>query len=278
MPRKFLYPITTGRSGTVFLTKLLSANLPNATVYHERFGYQQFGINCPDASHSTTFNNIGNTEKVEIFWQQKLANDLKHNSDYFVEISHVLAKSGLVENLHFLPKDCEIHLIALKRDVFKILWSFFNRFDFFNQGFTWLFTLDSNYKNVIVNSAPFRQFGAKGHALWYIYEVFARMEYYRLLVAEHPNIHFHEWDLQDLIKPEGALRLLKSFTGEKITELKLPQKQNATAREYFGEAEKENCRKLIKKILCDPVALAKEYYGKGYRLGEPKHLSQKKFS
>ncbi|MDF1815200.1 MAG: hypothetical protein P1V20_23570 [Verrucomicrobiales bacterium] len=272
MPRKFLYSITTGRSGTVFLNALLKANIPNATVYHERVGFPHFGVTCPDASHSCGFNTVGNIAPVQQFWKRKLELDAECPSEYFVEISHFLAKAGLVENLGFLPEESEIHLVALKRDPFKIYWSYINRFDFFNSGFTWLFSLDSRYRNVIIDSTPFRKEGMFGNALWYVWEVFARMEYYRLLTENVPNIIFHQVSLENLVTPQGAAKFITSFLGEPPQQIQIPGKQNATKQEFFGDREKEAAKQLMKTLHCDPAALGAEFFHSGRRLGTPTHL------
>lgn len=272
MPRKFLYSITTGRSGTVFLNKLLKANLSDATVYHERVGFPHFGLHSPDASHSCGFNTKGNIDLVQRFWKRKLSIDAQCPNEHFVEISHFLAKAGLVENLHFLPEESEIHLVALKRDPFKIFWSYVNRFDFLNSGFTWLFSLDAGYRNVIIDSSRFRDQGMFGDALWYVWEVFARMEYYRLLTEDMTNLTFHQVNLEELVTPAGAMDFVSSFLGREPTELEIPGKQNATKQEFFGDRERKHCQELLKRFHCDPAALGRQYFESGKRLGTPVHL------
>ena len=272
MARRFLYTITTGRSGTVFLYSLLEKNLDDATVFHERFGYPHFGRTCPDASHGTAFNSVGNIPLVENFWKEKLAFDAQCESSSFVEVSHVLAKAGLVENLGFLPEDSEIHLVGLKRDPFKIFWSYVNRFDFINPGFTWLFSLDPRYPNVIINSDPFREFGMMGSALWYVWEVFARIEYYRRLVEGRANVTFHEVELETVVEPDGAVAFLDAVLGEDPGAVEIPGKRNAMTRQFFGEKEKQSAMKLFERLHCDPVELGARFFESGCRLGTPQHL------
>ncbi len=271
MPSKFVYSITTGRSGTVFLTELLKANVANATVLHERLGFPYMGINCPDSAHSTAFNFVGNVPPVQAFWQHKLSLDAATQQETFIEISHVLAKAGLVENLYHLPSDSEIHLIALKRDIFKIYRSYINRHDFSNPGFTWLFTLDSRYPNTIVDAKPFQQCGLFGNALWYVYEVFARQEYYRLLTEDTANIHFHTVWLEELIKPEGASQLLEDLGIESAGDtVVIPPKQNAGPSSELPEEQMELAEKVFRRFRCDPVELGATYYRTGRTLATPK--------
>ena len=105
MSKTFIFTVTTGRSGTGYLTRLLSENLVDAEVHHERLGYQAFGVDTPDASHFTLFNSVGNVVQVQDFWRQKLT-----------EISHFNAKAGLIENLGGLHEHGDVHLIVLYRD------------------------------------------------------------------------------------------------------------------------------------------------------------------
>ncbi|MBI5275652.1 MAG: hypothetical protein HY854_04260 [Burkholderiales bacterium] len=267
MSKKFLFTITTGRSGTVFLTSLLKANLHDAKVFHERTGYQSFGVNTPDASHFMLFNSVGNVDKVRAFWRQKFERDRLTEEAWYVETSHFLAKAGLMENIDLLrPYAAEIHVILQRRDVFKTLWSFVNRFDFLNSGFTWLFTLDPRYPKVIVNSKQFVKYGMFGSALWYIIEMQCRAEYYRQLYIDDTLLHFHSARLEDITTKNGATEFLSGLVKEKIPECKIPRKVNETKQEYFGDKERDLCRELVEKFKFDPVELAKLYIGNGGRL------------
>ena len=64
--------------------------------------------------------------------------DLETKQPVHAEISHFLCKAGLIENLPLVGGKAKVELIALKREPFKIAWSFANRFNFLNYGFTWL--------------------------------------------------------------------------------------------------------------------------------------------
>ena len=274
-PSQFIYPISTGRSGTVFLSKLLELNLSDAQVYHERVGYPHFGRTSPDAPHFVTFNHVGNTAEVAAFWNKKFQLDAQTNKNVFAEVSHFLAKAGLMENLRFLPTTSQIDIVVLKRDVFKVLWSYVNRFDFANYGFTWLFTLDPRYRNVILNSKPYLDFGAMGLALWYIHEMYARMAYYRrwCQAAKLPNLRFHEVTLEEIVKPQGAVKLLNQLDCQVTEEtLDMPSRQNETKTYFFGEKEEAQARLMMERVSCDPDALAGQFWDQGFRLGRPHHL------
>lgn len=268
MPRKFLFPLTTGRSGTVFLTELLRLNWQGAEVHHERLGYTQIGVENPDASHFTFFNSVGNTPNVQGFWKQKFDRLLASGVQNYAEVSHFLFKAGLVENIAPLAEAGEVHLVILTRDPFKIQWSYVNRFEFSNYGYTWMFALDPRYPNVMVKSAPFSEHGVAGNALWYVHEVFARAEYYALLTADMPNVHIHRIDLSELTKPEGAARLLQAI-GQDIApeEVQMPPRQNASKQTYFDADMERFCKRLATGTPLKSAEIASRYFDAGRRLG-----------
>lgn len=119
--RNFIFAVSTGRSGTAYLAKLLDANLPAAEIHHERTGYQSFGVDTPDASHFTLFNPLGNVPKVQAFWKQKLGRIARTQKRFYGEASHFNAKAGLLENFHLLADHGRTHIVFLDRDPFKIL-------------------------------------------------------------------------------------------------------------------------------------------------------------
>ena len=43
----FVFTLTTGRSGTLYLAQLLFQNLPDAECYHEIVGWDRFGPGNP---------------------------------------------------------------------------------------------------------------------------------------------------------------------------------------------------------------------------------------
>ncbi len=268
MPKKLIYPITTGRSGTVFLTELFRQNVDadDSTIFHERTGYPNFGVNTPDASHLTTFNSVGNAPNVQEFFQNKLDADFRDKSSCHIEMSHFLCKAGLIENLPVISDRASVHLVALKRDPFKVAWSFVNRFDFYNSGFTWLFSLDPRYSNVIIPSAPFLRFSMMGAAIWYVAEMFARIAYYRCLVAEEmPRVKWHEVSLETLIQPDGAAAFLDEM-GFPAGEVNLPEKQNASGANFFSDKQREEAGSIFSQLWRDPEMMGTSFYRSGQRL------------
>ncbi|WP_298495922.1 hypothetical protein [uncultured Maritimibacter sp.] len=273
MPRRsFVFPLTTGRSGTVFLTELLRLNWQtNARreVHHEKLSYTSLGFETPDASHFTYFNSVGNHPHVQGFWSQKWDRLLASDTTHYAEISHFLFKAGLVENIEPLTQAGEVHLVILTRDAFKIQWSYVNRFEFANFGYTWLFALDPRYPNTIIKNGPFAEHGVAGNALWYVHEVFARAEYYALLTTAMPNLHIHRVDLSEITRPEGAARLLTAL-GQPATadSVQMPPRQNETKQTFFDDDMKSFCQRLAAGAPLQSAEMARRYFDAGRRLGQ----------
>lgn len=248
---------------------MLRTNLSDAQVFHERIGWLDLGVNCPDASHMTRFNTLGNTPEIRAFWQQKLARDAAQPSEVFVETTHLHAKAGLIENLDLVPDGTRVVLVAQRRDPFKIAWSFYNRFEFTNFGFTWLFALDPRYHNVIVSSEPFREYNAAGSALWYVIEMEARGEYYRLMTQETPNVSVFPTALEQLVQPEGAKKLLREISGDAVADIGIPAPENVQPQHFFDEAEKAKLQHLVSRFEWNPTELAQSFIASGRRLAMP---------
>jgi hypothetical protein len=268
MPNKYIFTITTGRSGSVFLTNLLSENTHDSIVFHERTNWDTFGEVTPDLSHFTLFNSVGNVQKVRDFWKRKFTHDKKFEQSTYIETSHYLSKAGLVENLNLLTPDCdEIHIIIQRRDIFKIVWSLYNRNDFANLGFTWAFYLDPRYPNVIINSKQFMKHGAPGYALWYVFEMFTRAEYYKILYKDNPKITIHDIDLDD-ISNEANAKLFLSELGYPLDEISMPKKANDSPH-FPYQNDEAKVRNLVAAFTFEPRKIALTYINSGKRLENP---------
>jgi len=267
--RQFIFTITTGRSGTQFLTQLLSANLADAEVHHEQRAHKDWGVNCPDVSHLTTFNQVGNTGYVRAFWQQKLARIAATPSRYFAETSHTLAKAGLVENLDALQGAGTVHLVYLKRDIADTAISLAHRADFCTKGNMWLWYLAPNYANLMMDPRPLIEFGQIGLAIWYVVEMRARAEYYRLLVAGQSHIRFHEFDMERTTDRTGAAELLNALGTDVAPEqVHLPGKVNANVvGAGLAASEKELIRAIVADCRFDAAEVARSWHRQGRALG-----------
>jgi hypothetical protein len=259
--RQFIFTMTTGRSGTAFLTELLAANLPDAECHHEFLGWGDFGLRTPDVSHMTLFNSEGNVEKVQAFWRAKLAIVLNGRSRFYVETAHMLMKAGLVENIAPLIRAGHVHLIDLQRDPAATIRSFKSRLEFFNKGNVWLWYLDHTYPRNLSGWEKFRSHGHSGLCLWYIVEVRLRAAYYAMIVAENPNITVHRVTLEEVSTPAGAERLLASLGVAKPRgEIIMPPPQNvgeAFPPSGWAPGEKEKLPKLVAAAQFDADVLAK---------------------
>ena len=232
-------------------------------------GWLDLGVNCPDASHLTRFNTIGNRPEIRAFWQQKLARDAAEPQEIFVEATHLHAKAGLIENLDLVPNETRVMLIAQRRDPLKIAWSYYNRFEFTNPGFTWLFALDPRYRNVIVSSEPFRQYNAAGGALWYVVEMAVRGEYYRFLTADSPNVTVVPTMLEEITQQHGAAVLIEAITGAPAQNVTIPPPANEQPVHFFDDSEKEKLARLVEKFKWNATELAQQFIASGRRLADP---------
>jgi hypothetical protein len=256
--RDFVFTMTTGRSGTAYLTELLGANLPDAEAHHEFLGWRDFGLKTPDVSHMTLFNSEGNVEKVQTFWRHKLSIILDGRSRYYVETAHMLMKAGLIENIAPLTRAGRVHLIELERDPIATIRSLKGRYDFHNMGNQWLWYLDQNYPKNLTSWAKFSNYGHSGLCLWYITEIRLRAAYYAKLVGQIPNIMVHRFRLEDITRPAGAAKLLAALGVKKaLGEIRMPPPQNVGSP-FTGWApgEEEMLRKLVAAAKFDAEALA----------------------
>ena len=96
---KFLFTITSGRTGTSYLSELLKENLPKAEVYHEKISYTTMGKDCPDASHMMQFNSVGCSDHVKQFWEIKSQRIIADKPKLYAETSHFNTRAGLIESI-----------------------------------------------------------------------------------------------------------------------------------------------------------------------------------
>jgi hypothetical protein len=295
MASTLVYTVTNGTAGTGYLRRFLEGNLPDAEVHGDRAGWLDLGVNCPDASHLTRFNTMGNLPEIRTFWRKKLAADARSAKDVLVDLTHLHAKAGLIENLDLVPEGVRVVLIHLRHSAKDTVWTIHNRCDFRNSGFTWVHSLDPNYQNVMVPSGQFAQQGMAGLALWYVVEMRTRAAFYKRLTAEMPQVDFTEIWLAELVQRKpGAMALLERITGEPPAEITPAEKtkvqplrpggqevqkgsaaekqtQNGAkpAGDMFGEDTKETVLKMVDRFKWDAEAMAEGFWSSGRRLGNP---------
>ncbi|MEE8227668.1 MAG: tetratricopeptide repeat protein [Kiloniellales bacterium] len=255
--QRYVFPLTTGRSGTAFLARLFKENFKDAEVRHESTGYQAFGRETPDASHFTLYNSLGNTTKVKDFWHLKAASCRYGPGQTYIEVSHFLAKAGLLDNLDAFGRGAEIHIVHLTRDIADTAWSLANRFDFANYGFTWLFYLDPRYPKNLVSAKPFINHGVLGSCVWYVHEMRARAAYYKRRYGERQHLTFHQIDLKELATEDGSRRLLSAIDPEdNYGKIKMPGEANVSKQWLLPQEARAEIEAIVKKINVDYAAIA----------------------
>ena len=263
--KDFLFTMTTGRSGTQFLTELLRRNLPQAECHHELLGWERFGVDTPDLSHMTLFNSQGNIAKVREFWAQKLDRLAAHPGRFYAETAHMLMKAGLIENLAPLRAAGRVHLVALERDPYATILSFLGRHDFTSNGNWWLWYLDPRYPKNLVASHKAVEHGTIGICLWYIAEVRTRAAYYAKRLAADGTVIVHRLTLDALRTAEGAAGFLRALGVDRAPqEIDLPPPQNINLKTAeLTPDEDRRLRDLVTAMTIDAPAMADQAIAAG---------------
>lgn len=249
------------------MADFLAQNINGVRTYHERTAPETFGVDTPDASDLIQFNNFGVTPKVRAFWKRKLQRVLAEPGSVYVETAHQLFKAGLIENLDLLPASVTVKLIDLNRDIHKTAWSLFNRREFENFGWTWLWWLDPRWPNKIVPSKQLMAYGAAGCALWYVLEIRARAAYYQQLVHSISDCQIIQTSAKDLSDPETAQAFIMRLLDTSVDCVKIPERKNITGRWRLSSNEKQFFAKFLQKVKADPVEMGQAFYAAGHRLG-----------
>jgi len=269
MPSHHVFTLTAGRTGTRWLAEMLGASLPDATAHHEILGYDRFGLDAPDLSHLTLFNSKGCCDEVRGFWERKSARIARCPTPWYVETSHQLMKAGLVEHLDLLGGG-DVHLVVLTRDIVGTVLSYTQRGDFTNVGNQWLWYLDPDYPQNILDPTPFKAHGVLGIRVWYWLEIRARQGYYAELLRDRAGVSLHPCALEHVRTAEGARELLAAL-GADPARLQLPPPSNTTPdQRRLGEREREVVARLCAAFTGDAAELGAEFHRQGHRLGQPR--------
>lgn len=199
-----IFTHTTGRTGSAWLAELFRLNT-DWECHHERLEWYDYGINTPDIRQMRAFNEHGVGHVTTSFWSRKI-NDMPEN---YVETAHMLCKAGLLEMRSSLG---EHRIIRLWRPLEKVVTSMVKRGDYVGHGNHWLWYLDPEYPNNLVDSEPFKKYGAVGLCAWYWHEMNAR--------APCNSIHF------EVGKSDPKQLLIDC--GVKVDKLALPERMNAS--------------------------------------------------
>ena len=257
---KFIFSITAGRTGTAWVADFLGENLKIRSI-HEPLDIDDFGNQMPDIKTMRMFNDRGLTEFVRQFWDRKFAG-IGHFSSY-AESNHTLAKCGLVEYAAEFRSGDDIVFLCIRRNHVDQCLSYINRGDFRNITIDWQWYLDIKYKRIIVDPEPLLKLGYLGTVIWYIFEIEARQEYYKILYQG--KFQFLDLELETMTRVDGARNLLRAL-GEGA-EPKLGVVRNANR---IGE--NQNLRRQIadqlRQISFNPLRTADDFICAGRRLGE----------
>ena len=266
-PRQFIFTITAGRTGSHFLAELLAANLDEARVFDEIIGFGEYGRNTPDISHLAEFNSHGNSASIRAFWDQKMARILELETPTYVETSHVLAKAGLIENIDLLTQHGTVHLVCLRRDMVKSMINYERNHDFVHKTMWWAWYLDPHYpKNIIEpNEQLFDAMGRVGISLWYLCEIQARQAYYQQQFQSHPNLVFHDVQLEPLNAPEHAAALLTKLGSNRTqAQVRIPPRKNESRSAHTVPADLQvQMSKLVEQMQFDSAELARMHIAAG---------------
>ena len=246
---RFVFTLTTGRTGTRTLAALLGANLPGARVHHERLGARVRGVHTPSIPTLLAFNHRGSVEEVQAFWKRKWAAIADQPSHTWVETSHLLLKAGLVPALDHLDAEDQIHLVALRRDRRSLLQSFMRLQDFRRRGNRLQWYLDELAPRNLVPLSPDLAGSAMGLALWYILETEARVALARRQVARDPRIVVHDLVTHQLGDADAVFPLLQALVPDLSADrVHIPPRLNASHTAPLDDALLQSIDQLVARV------------------------------
>jgi len=202
MTIKYIFSINSGRSGSDYLTKLLSCSTSTVSI-HEGFPIMN-GIPMVD------FNN-GNESKLSALMPLKIEQIRKsvgQQNKVYCETNHSFIKGwGYLLPNGYIPQT-EIAVIVLRRNIEDSIYSLLRVHDVpgFNQsGLTWYLPINSkrNLSHILVEDlSPYDA------CKWYINEINLRAEKYK---SDFPEITYIECDLEELNNYNFVLQLFRKL-------------------------------------------------------------------
>ena len=243
-----IFTLTAGRTGTAWLSEFLKQNL-GFEVIHERLEIDDFGLNTPDIKIMRMFNEHGNVEHIQRFWQKKF--ETLHNIN-FGETNHTFGKCGLIENLVKSDIKDVCKIVVLRRNFIDQCIRYLNRRDFLNITIAWQWYLHPSYKKNLVNAEPFLSFGSElGKAMWYCYEMAVRQQYY--IEKYSDRLSYIVCDLENITTTQGAKEFLSMF-GVFRNPI-IPDKKNVS-QNLLNKKVQEEVRDIVGSIKFNPKELA----------------------
>jgi len=254
----YYFTITAGRTGTAWLADFIKNNL-QITSIHEQLGIDDFGVQMPDIKTMRMFNDRGLNDFVIEFWKRKF-NQLEKFENYD-ESNHTLAKCGLLEFAANYQEHNKFTFFCLRRNHVKQCISYINRGDFQNITISWQWYLHYGYNRKIVDPAPLLKLSGLGAIIWYIFEIEARQEYYKILYGD--RFKFIDLTLERITQPDGAKLLLEAIGSTNEPMLGKKRNQNVVQPNHDLERKVED---IFRAISFDPKQLASDFVSKGNRL------------
>ncbi|MEB3224915.1 MAG: hypothetical protein VKJ86_03830 [Synechococcus sp.] len=197
MAIKYLFCINPGRSGSDYLTELLTC-AHNTISIHEAFPIM-------NGEPMSDFND-GNGEPLRALMPLKVREIKKaqgRSEKIYCETNHSFIKGwGYLLPDTFIPQE-EIGVIILKRDVQKIAYSLLRIHDIPGRS-TWLLS-PYQAKNLLT---PSQNLDCYETCLWYAREIYARAEAYK---KKFPKIKYVECQLESLNDYDFVVDLFKTF-------------------------------------------------------------------
>ena len=260
MKYKYFFTVTSGRTGSAWLSAFLGENLGIHSI-HEPLGIDDFGLRMPDIKLMRTFNDRGNTDDVKNFWSRKLDEIAAYPG--YAETNHTLAKCGLVENLVEHDICADTCLIVLRRDFAKQCVSYLNRGSFLNITMDWQWHLSHRYRNNMVSFADFKDKGLVGKVLWYIFEMDTRQHYYQKLFSD--RVDFVSVNLEQITTASGAQDFLRKLDTDRVARVPGAKNSNkvATNQKLIDEISR-----ILQSINYDPEEIIKRYIAAGRTLSK----------
>ncbi|RSK40498.1 hypothetical protein [Mangrovimonas spongiae] len=230
---KYIFCISTGRSGTAYLCKLLGA-LEKCQAFHEQKPILHHGIMRSYLA--------GKTAPLKHVMPNKVKHIKKHSESLYVDTSHIFIKSFGWELPKYIPED-EIGVVILKRDKEQVVESTqrVHSGPFTYTGRKWIIT---PYRLAIIKpplsflTYMFYRALFKGYEFvrgernqiektypkcivkyskklleWYYDETYALAEKYK---AQYPNITYITVDLDGLNTIEGVEKIIQTFKLEHL--------------------------------------------------------------
>lgn len=255
-----IFTITAGRTGTDWLSHFIRDNLAIESV-HESLGYDDIGTKMPDIRVMRNFNEVGMTDVVNEYWQQKVSSI--SGFENYCETNHTFTKSGLIEFLSENDVLDNVVFINQRRNWVDVCASYIGRRGYFSSANVWQWLLDWTYKRKIINPSNFAGMGDAGYIFWFLAEMEARQEYYKQLYSD--KFRFIDCRLEEMVTHAGAKRLLEELghEGEPV----IPGKKNATKSSGNDNLKMKLNVKADRFKRFDPAVAAAKFIEMGGRLG-----------